>query len=200
MSRRQSPSGAEMFPVSSTPVHGEWLPASPAPTLPNPLIRDSKLLGSLNPLEPVIDVIDRILHYRLECKRLEQDQHRIDRAAELRHHQIDQTLQATLAWLGEKRSAAQRTIEEFRQDREYSQAQRTQLQDQIDSLIASITDPNLPSEHKRCCIAAIPLLTDLLKTLGDQNVNKLDTMARNVRKTMAALPGARPALSYRDDD
>ena len=186
-------------------------PTTPTtPTTPTKLIQDiqsssslkfdkSGVMGfvqSLNPLQFVSENIAQLAHYKYQIKVLETQQLRINKEAEIRYHQIDAALKAGLTILEERRYALQKSIEVVAKDLENTHIERKRVLDCMDNLINNISDPNLSSEEKQLSHSTMSILSESLKTMGEQSTVKLDLIAKNTQKALEALPRSEMILTF----
>lgn len=156
-------------------------------------------LKSLTPLQNVSEAIAQLAHYKHQVKILEREQTRIDAEAKIRHHQIDAALKAGLQLLEERRSALQMALEVVTKDLEHTHLEKKRVLDCIDNLVGNISDPKLSSEEKQLSHATMSILSESLKTMGEQSTVKLDLIAKNTQKALEAMPNSDRILTFSED-
>lgn len=156
-------------------------------------------LKSLNPLQFASETIAQLAHYKHQVKILETEQKRIDAEANIRHKQIDAALKAGLQLLDERRNALQMALEVVTKDLEHTHLEKKRVLDCIDNLVANISDPNLSSEEKQLSHATMSILSESLKTMGEQSTVKLDLIAKNTQKALEAMPRSDLILTFSEE-
>lgn len=154
---------------------------------------------SLNPLQFASETIAQLAHYKHQVKILETEQKRIDAEASIRHKQIDSALEAGLKLLDERRNALQMALEVVSKDLEHTHIEKQRILDCIDNLVANISNPELSSEEKQLSHATMSILTESLKTMGEQGIVKLDLIAKNTQKALEAMPRSDLLLTFTED-
>ncbi len=157
-------------------------------------------MQSLNPLQFASEAIAQIAYYNHQVKILETEQKRINEEANIRHHQIDAALKAGLKLLDERRIALKMTLKVVTKDLENTHIEKKQILDSIDNLVKNISDPNLSSEEKTLSHSTISILSDSLKTMGQESTVKLNLIAQNTQKALEAMPRSDLILTFSEDE
>lgn len=148
----------------------------------------ANFIKSLSPLQFASEKISEIIYYKHQIKILELEQNKIEAEAKIRHHQINAALHAGLKLLEERRVTLHMTLQVVCKDLEHSQIEKKELLDCIDNLVKNISNPSLSLDEKKISFAAISHFTELLKNIGEQNIIKLDLIAKNTQKALEAMP------------
>lgn len=145
-------------------------------------------INSLNPLQFASETIARLVHYKHQIKLLEFEQKRIDAEAGIMHHKIDATLQAGFQILEVQKTALHIALQAVSEDLENSHFRKKSISESINNLVNNISDKNLSLEEKQLSNSALLMLIDLLKDIGEKDIIKLDSIAKNTLKALEAIP------------
>lgn len=156
-------------------------------------------LKSLNPLQFASETIAQLAHYKHQVKILETEQKRIVAEANIRHHQIDAALKAGLQLLEERRNALEMALDVVTKDLEHTHLEKKRILDCIDNLVANISDPALSSEEKQLSHSTMSILSESLRTMGEQSTVKLDLIAKNTQKALEAMPRSDRILTFSEE-
>lgn len=151
---------------------------------------------SLNPLTVISQTISQIAYYRQQIKMLETQQLHINRQAELCHHQIDAALTVKLKTLEVQRNALYAKLCIAAKELDGMRVGKQEIRNNISELIKNICNPQMSSEDKKILYSSLALLTDLLKTMGNDSVVKFDSLMKNTQCTAEMLPSSQFNLPF----
>lgn len=157
-------------------------------------------IRSLNPLQFASETIAQVVHYKHQIKILETEQKRIAAEAAIRHHQIGAALRAGLQLLEERRVALHMALEVVSRDLAHSHVEKQRLVQCIENLVSNISNPQLSLEEKQMSHTTIGMLTETLKSIGEQSIVKLDLIAKNTQKALEAIPRSESLLTFSNNE
>ena len=84
-------------------------------------------------------------------------------------------------------------------DIEHTHLEKKRILDCIDNLVANISDPALSSEEKQLSHSTMSILSESLRTMGEQSTVKLDLIAKNTQKALEAMPRSDRILTFSEE-
>lgn len=157
------------------------------------------LLKSLNPIGTAKDAFSEFLYYRHQIKVLGVEQKRIEKEAEIRHHQIDAALEIAVKILDDRRNAIEKSFSLVAQELNHQHIARAGIIEAIKNLTNDIMDSSKSVDERSLSQTALSTMSEILKTMGEQSTANLALIAQNTQKALEAIPQTKSLLTFTDD-
>ena len=152
--------------------------------------------SSLNPLTVISQTITQIAYCRQQIKMLETQQLHINRQADLCHHQIDAALTVKLQALEVQRNTLYEKLRIATEELNDVRLEKKDIRNNISELTKSICNPQMSNEDKKIVYSSLELLSNVLKTMGNDSVVKLDLLMNATQCTTEMLPSSQFNLPF----
>lgn len=157
------------------------------------------LVKSLNPLGTAKEAFSEFLYYRHQIKVLAVEQKRIEKEAEIRHHQIDAALEIAVKILDDRRNAIEKSFSLVSQELNNQHIARAGIIEAVKNLTNDIMDGSKSVDERALSQTALSTMSEILKTMGEQSTANLTLIAQNTQKALEAIPQTKSLLTFSDD-